>query len=183
MIVSLDHEFIFVHNPKTAGNSIRGALSKYDNIRLSSRRTKHETISEFAKRTGLVLDGFFVFGFVRHPLDRFASLFHYVKRKWHNKYPQINSLDTVNDMARCLNDPWVSRLYGYRPQHVYFNDKTFVGRYENLYDDLLEIELNIGVPLKLAPNEMRDYDSQYTTDGRELVLNHYAEDLSLYGYT
>ena len=183
MIVSTKNKFIFVHNPKTAGNSISFALSKYDNIRLSWGLGKHETINEFAKRTELVLDDFFVFGFVRHPLDRFASLFHYIKRRWRHKYPQINNLDTVNDMAKCLNDPWVKGLYGYKPQHVFFNDRTFVGRYENLYDDLLEIESNIGVPLKLVSNKMRNYDSQYTTDGRELVLNHYAEDLSLYGYT
>ena len=94
-------------------------------------------------------------------------------------------MTSVNDMAKCLDDAWLKRAYGYKPQHVFFNDKTFIGRYENLHDDLLVIAERIGVPLTIGhtnKSKNRDFREQYTDEGRELVLNHYREDVVRYGY-
>jgi hypothetical protein len=88
MLISDPHQFIFVHNPKAAGTTVRTVLTRYDSTggmfwrrmdnRLPQRDMAHIPLEhlqthypdEFAK-----FGTYFVFGFVREPLARFVSGF------------------------------------------------------------------------------------------------------------
>jgi len=86
MIVNDHFKFVFAHIPKTAGTSVRIALGALDgNTTLGVADTKHETPREFLEnyqsRTGLSPDrirSYRFVCFVRHPVDRFASLHRYL---------------------------------------------------------------------------------------------------------
>tara|TARA_R110000751_G_scaffold50614_1_gene111682 strand:+ start:946 stop:1602 length:657 start_codon:yes stop_codon:yes gene_type:complete len=97
MIINHKHKFIFIHIPKCAGTSISTALypysNKYDTILGGSpdspeeiikedgfRIHKHSTAQEIKRyATPERWEEYFVFTFVRHPVDRIISTYEWWK--------------------------------------------------------------------------------------------------------
>ena len=97
MIISHSHRFTFVHIHKAGGTSIETALDPYlswnDLIlgssalgqginkayRLRHGLHKHSSVAEIQEICGSVyVDEYFLFAFVRHPIDRICSLYNFV---------------------------------------------------------------------------------------------------------
>lgn len=186
MIISASKRFIFIHNPKAAGTSIRRALSPWDTGRGVRAKTKHETINEFLTRTQYDISGYFVFGFVRNPWDRFSSFYHFLKGR-SEQYPEINTVRDVNELAQRIDEPWLRNRYSIQPQHQYFNKRVnFIGRYEELSTTIPYISKKLGVPIKIGhanKSANRKYVTLFTDEGREIIAGRYAKDIKLYGYT
>ncbi|MBM4146915.1 MAG: sulfotransferase family protein [Nitrospira sp.] len=94
MLISDKHSFIFVHNPKCAGTSVRKALQNYD--------TRNNYFWMFAELNGSKIDkahmplhvlkvyspqvyelfkNYFTFMFVRHPIERCISGFNEIHKE------------------------------------------------------------------------------------------------------
>lgn len=88
MIVSDSHRFVFIHNPKVAGMTIRTALMDYETRnnrffewqRVGHHKVQidmaHITLQQLRRYFPAVVDQvapYYKFGFVRHPYDRFFS--------------------------------------------------------------------------------------------------------------
>lgn len=184
MIICTSRKFIFVHNPKAAGTSIQHALKSWDDGRQLKARTKHETITKFQRRTKMKLDGYFIFGFVRNPWDRFSSFFHFLKKQ-PEKFPQIRKVRDVNDLALRIDERWLKDRYSVQPQHSYFNKNTFIGRFEHLERDLQIISVKIGIEInKKHKNRSADHDytKLFNDEGREIITERYSRDIYLYDY-
>lgn len=99
MILSLSHNFIFVHIPKTAGSSIMNILKPYDRkyrkslIRSLSRKLSfvepadsahfrvHDTASKIISKLSYpVWNNYFSFSVVRNPFDHAVSHYEYMKQ-------------------------------------------------------------------------------------------------------
>ncbi len=93
-MISLKHQFLFIHIPKTAGNSIQNVLKSYSEERIVSvaphqdgverfeirsdsyKIHKHSTLSEYQDQLGKdVIDGLFKFACVRNPWERMISFY------------------------------------------------------------------------------------------------------------
>jgi hypothetical protein len=206
MIVSHLHRFIFVPIPKTGTHSVRQALREHvgpDDIEqvglfvnkrfpyadLAAIRHGHFSIAQVRPYLGDdVVNGYFKFGFVRNPFDRFVSYCAFMTRQ-HGAFEQ----DPQGTMRRIL--------FELRPMdHVHFQtqasllvneagelDVDVVGRVEAMqtsYDAICE---RIGIPSRALENvnssrrgDYRQYYDQALIDG---VADVYRRDLELFGYS
>lgn len=88
MIISESHHFIFIHNPKCAGTSMRVALKEFDtranfywgltqldNQKIDKAHLPLNILRRFQRADFNLLSKYFVFGFVRNPYERAVSSF------------------------------------------------------------------------------------------------------------
>ena len=108
MLVSHTKKFIFIHNYKVAGTSIREVLAKYrlspaqrlqQKLGWKSRNhlktaDNHQTAQQIRERLPeKVFNNYYKFGFVRDPWDWQASLYKYaLKNKNHKQHELISEM-------------------------------------------------------------------------------------------
>ena len=152
MIISHSQKFVFIHNPKVAGTSLRNALSKWDDTKnafwgpyyhpILGRKIDlaHVMIRDLAVFPELrgSMEDYFTFGIVRDPIERFHSAVSYYNkrkpdraRKAHEflelfiKYPTLMTYD-IDFVHFC-------------PQHEFFYYQSEQGL-KCLADVLLPLE-------------------------------------------
>ena len=199
-MISHKHKFIFIHAPKTAGNSIQNILINYSENTYTNKRydsikkeyvnkfgiksedrkfkiTKHTKLNSYyrnwRKKYGSIED-FFKFGTTRNPWDRAIS--HYFWRG--NK---------SFDKKRFMKNP------GPSPCINYFNVKKYndhkldcVIRFENLQEDFDFVCDKIGIPKQQLPHanksKHKHYTEYYDDETRSIVAEKYAKDIEYFGY-
>jgi hypothetical protein len=152
-MISDKGKFIYIHIPKTAGESVEEALTEnFPDSRIVSNDPdwniliKHDTFLEHDYSTKESLDNFFTFSFVRNPWDRMVSHWKYfVETK---RSPEMPFDEFVLDFHRVLkeadNGYWWNPYRKYvftAPQLDFLVDENqriavdFVGRFETLQED------------------------------------------------
>ena len=190
MVISHKKRFIFVHNYKVAGTSIRKALKGYNNRtfltsfikepipyligrypeiyssqfehHINARRLKEKLNSDYFK-------SYFKFGFVRNPWDWQISLYNYMlMRPNHHQHDIIKKISSFDDYIdwRIENDLKLQRDFFYDDDELLIN---FVGKMENLNKDFGYVCDKVGIKGKLK----RLNSSRKATDG---ILNYYTPD-------
>ena len=198
-MISLQKRFLFVHIPKTAGNSIQSVLRDYSEDELVALRKeqdgierfglrnprykvkKHSTLSEY--RDALEDEQFrnlYKFTCVRNPWDRMVSYYFTPTQNpetWNRKKFRgiISKVVSVADYLRLDNadiDP--------------FANVDYIMRFENLADDFRAVCAAIGISPPTLPQynrSTRDHYSKYYDDElRELVRNRFAAEIDRFGY-
>lgn len=210
MIINNQRGFMFLHNPKVAGTSIRRQLFAYDDNphRLAYQEyvpALERVVELFHVCVGDIpavwpertFRNFFKFGFVRNPYDRLFSAWAEHKRQ--------HALDPNTDFnewaARTLTPSNVRfdwRYTHFCPQHYFFykNNELFasyIGRYENLAADWAYVRQRLGLDASLEGLGHSKDQTKYDT-GRRLTMddlsrntlqlvNHiYQRDFHLFGY-
>ena len=194
MIISHSRKFVFVHVYKTAGESIAATLeqsldrsdfvSRVDSRAWLGRRNANNSYDQLKKHsTALAVrevmesdewNTYFKFSFVRHPIDRILSLYHYlsgilrdressIARRVFYRTPLGRDVDPRNSPgARAYLDsasfsdfirhPILNETRARDPNANFVRDLDgalmldFVGRFELLGDDLQEVQRRIGLP-------------------------------------
>src|SRR6266540_920188 len=185
-MISLQKHFLFVHIPKTAGNSIQTALRDYSEDQLVALRKeqdgierfglrnpnynikKHSTLAEY--RDALVNEQFrilYKFTCVRNPWDRMVSYYFTPTQSpetWDRKKFQgiISKAVSVADYLRLgagEEDP--------------FANVNCIMRFENLADDFRTVCVALDVSPTALPQYNRSsrehYSKYYDDELRELV--------------
>lgn len=211
MLLSLDHNFIYIHVYKTGGTSIRNALAPYshDPSRTLVRRGlnklglqppsnglfyryrdfyKHARAKELRQQLPQhVYASCFKFAFVRNPWDVQVSMYHYVlSDPNHCFYPDVSRLGGFEAFME-----WIVKRYRKLQKDFVVDDDgklivDFVGRFESLEADFEAICDEIGIEAKLPHTNSTSHDdftAYYTPRARRLVEEHYREDLEFFGYT
>lgn len=141
-----------------------------------------------------VFDGLFKFAFVRNPWDLQVSSYHHLKRE----RPHLVGDRDFETFLRYKLDP--ARPYQYHLdtsielQSDYLVDLhgkvlvDFIGRFETLNDDFITICQRIGVkpPALEHKRQAKDrggYQKYYTPETADLVAEHFAADIAMFGYT
>ena len=157
-----------------------------------------------------IFPGMYAFGFVRSPWDRLVSCY---RDKIAGEVAEFTGL-AASGVAHCLarfdvfwagmpfdafvravaEIPDVDADEHFRSQHCSLTNVhgdiavDFVGRYERLPADFLQVARTIGLPpgttlprLQFNPRAV-DYTSFYTPETRELVATRFARDIELFGY-
>jgi hypothetical protein len=203
---SEQHKLIYLHAPKTGGNSIQTVLLPYSADRKivtgfrdgvdrfevcgNVTATKHATLADYALALGDKHSDYRVAISVRHPFDRAISAFFSPSRwmqqsseTWRIEKPVwdrkgfIAFLNTLPTLVSFLTVGGVIR----RPD--------FLIRYEALQRDFRRLLLAIGMPpielphvnRSAAPDELMQ---SVLADGelRSIVCERYASDLQMFGY-
>lgn len=205
MIISSAHRFIFVAVPKTGTHAVRQALRGHlgpddiEQVRLFEKKAfpipelarlghGHLTLSEVQPHLPAEdFAGFFKFGFVRNPFDRFISFCAFMTRQ-HGYFDQ----DPQRVMHHFLFvEPPTDRIH-FAPQHGFFTGpdgallSDYVGRVEAMQASYDEACRRIGIPSrpldKVNASRRGDYRQYYTPELRDSVAKLYARDLELFGY-
>lgn len=209
MIISHSHRFIFIHNYKVAGTSIRRALSPYGHF--TFRHSKLRDMVRFAvgaypriysndfhghirarelrkELPAPVFDAYYKFGFVRNPWDWQVSLYTFMlKDKNHHQHELAKSFANFDEYI----DWRVHEEIRYQKDFFYDGDKClvdFIGKMESLHDDFAQVCSKLGihaeVPHLNASRAERDgFLRYYSPESFALVREAFSEDIALFGYT
>jgi len=199
-MISFQKGFLFVHIPKTAGNSIQSALRDYSEDQLVALRKeqdgierfglrnpkykirKHSTLREYRDTLGEEqFRKLYRFTCVRNPWDRMVSYYFtptqsaesWDREKFHGI---ISNAISVGDYLRLNQN-----------EKNPFANVDYIMRFENLANDFRTVcnQLDISpVTLPQYNRSMREHYSKYYDDElREFVRNRFTEDIERFGYT
>lgn len=177
---------IFVHINKTGGSSIEAALGLP-----FQHRTARELLAELGPRRWSER---FSFAFVRNPWDKVASHYHF-RVKTNQTALRTNGI-SFNDWVREAYGEHNPRYYDqpkmFMPQVEWLTDDAgrilvdFVGRFERLEEDFLEVCRRIGrervtLPHRKAASRL-PYRELYEPDTVEIVGRRFEDDIRRFGY-
>lgn len=202
MLISHHYRFIFIHNYKVAGTSVREALapfrqSKWERLqRKIGWQTKkyndgsqnHLKALEVKKLLGeATFDAYYTFGFVRNPWDWQVSLYHYaLKNKDHKQHQLISNMSGFEEYLhwRIANDINLQKGFFYDSSGICL--VNFIGRFETLATDFeyicQQINIKASLPHRNKSQDEQAYLKQYTRETIDLVAQHYQEDCEIFGY-
>jgi hypothetical protein len=198
-MISFQKRFLFIHIPKTAGNSIQSIVSDYSEDELVALRSeqdgierfglrnpkykikKHSTLAEYNAALGEVQFGdLYKFTCVRNPWDRMVSLYFTPTQDigaWDRKKFRkvISKAVPVADYLRLdkgEKDP--------------FDNVDYIMRFENLTDDFRTVCGTLGISPMTLPQYNRSsrehYSKYYDDELRELVRARFAAEIERFGY-
>lgn len=199
-MISLKNKFLFIHIPKTGGNSIQNVLKNYsedsiicskplqdgvERFGISSRQFgtwKHSTMNDY--RTALgddVFQGLFKFTSIRNPWDRMISSFF---------SPHRGNVAWDRDLFKSmlLETPPTSSYLSVLEQgktSSFVNIDYFM-RFENLEDDFKKVCDLIGIPREPLPVRNKStrqvYTSYYDDELAALVSQRFSDEITFFGY-
>ena len=187
---------LFLHVPKVAGSSMR------HHPLIQQSQTIHPLGPEgaWAEIAEKGWANFFKFSFVRNPWDRFVSLYFYFSNMTPDHFAYQYDEPTVKSMKPfktfdefCLNFSSLNDgKFHFRPQHLWTHHKNkcfldFLGKYENLENDLVRLEKRLKFPHCALPHKNKSqhlpYVEYYSPKLIKVVEKIYAEDIELFNYS
>lgn len=211
-LISSKYQYIFIHNPKAAGRSIREALSKYS---IHSRLGKLIFfMSEFlnmdypdiarslhikliwpprhskARDLKILLRedifNYFKFAFVRNPWDWHVSMYCFMKMsKNHPRHHEVDALSGFEEFLEWRIDNGVQLQKNFVTDDRGNIIVDYVGRFENLLDDFNNVCARIGITANL-PHENQsnhvDYRTYYNHRTKAMIKLHLGEDIEFFKY-
>lgn len=206
MLLSDQHQFVFIHVPKTGGDSISAALRQHaDGVDASAGDRKHWNARRtrealFGETHGRAWGEYTSFGVIRNPWDQVHSDYHFCRQSpdpgpefgnWRFKVLRTKQIDfpqfveeTCGTHGRAGSSLW----------HHYLCDRngrqmiTHVLKHERLRDDWPVLCEALGIaPMQLprlnVTHNRPDYRHEYDSRSRYLVSRRFAADIEHFGYT
>jgi hypothetical protein len=198
-MISFQKRFLFVHIPKTAGNSIQSVLRNYSEDEIVALRAeqdgierfglrnpnykikKHSTLVEYRAALGEArFRDLYKFTCVRNPWDRMVSYYFRPARHvegWDRKEFRklILKALSVTDYLRLDKreaDP--------------FGNMDYIIRFENLPDDFRAVSARLGIPAAQLPlynrSNREHYSKYYDEELCELIRKRFTPEIERFGY-
>lgn len=202
MVISHGYKFIFIHNYKVAGTSVREALEvftippresywnwlrqKAGMLPQSSNFPDHISSSELkAKLAPKYFDNYFKFSFVRNPWDWQVSLYHFARQlKSHHQHEMTLKMSFEEYINwRVTQDKHLQKEFMYDNAGHCLVD--YIGKIETIETDFKNITQTLGIDASLAhsnKSKHKPYQEYYTPETRQIIAEHFAEDIELFGY-
>ncbi len=198
MIVSHEHQFIFIGIPRTGTVTVRNILDPYtphtlhpqkQNYTLpmgDERRVDHATAIELRAHLSQEIWGrYFKFSVVRNPWDRVVSWFNsmYFKRQGaiFDDWLRSGGLDQpdyeFNHMAPAVH--WLLDQEGKIAVDYIIRFECYAQGLEHV---LKRINLDVKQIPRLNVAKRLHYRDLYTSETRDIVANYYAEDIERFNY-
>jgi hypothetical protein len=201
-MISLRHGFLFVHIPKTAGNSIQNILRDYSEdeivatggqdglerfeVRSAGRKLeKHSTLADYYRELGREqADALFKFACVRNPWDRMIS-YYFSPHRGEGKWSPRRFRQFVEEEVRPLRDYFTlggEAAAGRSP----FQNVDYTIRFDHLNEDFAAVCARIGiaaVELPVRNRSARDDTSQYyDAKLRDFIARRFADEIEWFGF-
>jgi hypothetical protein len=199
-VLSLSGRWLFVHVPKTGGNSLQSVLQPYSDDRLVAKPprdgredfavdgpvtpAKHASLEDYRARLSAdVFDSLFVFAVARDPWERAISQY-FGPVRWHETggVPRWSPDDFAALVARMRSVVSMTSLDG----RVALD---FTLRFERLREDAAELFRRLGLPPQELPHRNRGlaprpWQTYYERDPNlvAMVATRLADDIEAFGY-
>jgi len=198
-VISLRQGFLFVHIPKTAGNSIQNVLRRYSEdeivagggrdglerfeVRSAGRDLeKHSTLADYRRELGADFEGLFKFACVRNPWDRLVSHYFSPYRgevKWSPRRFKRFVSEEVKPLGHYCT---LGEDDGGSP----FDNLDLVLRFESLAADFEVLCGRLAIahePLPVRNRSSRSGAAEYyDAKLRDWVGERFAEEIEYFGY-
>jgi hypothetical protein len=200
-LISLRKRFLFIHIPKTGGNSIQNVLHKYseeklvciapyqDGIERFEVRSdhypiqKHASLAEYERQLGHhTIDPLYKFTCVRNPWERVVSFYFSPHRgdvMW-DRDAFVALLDHISPVSSYV------RSQSARNGQSHFEYMTQYLRFENLQRDFELVCQNIGIPSEQLQrrnvSRHEHYSRYYDSELAELVANRFRDEIEQFGF-
>lgn len=197
-MISTRHRFIFIHVPKTGGNTIQSRLLPISDDEKQIRNShqdgverfevggpitafKHMPLSEYAKALGDALADYRVITTLRSPFERLVS-FYFSPHRWHNRTPVWDLKQFLDLVVEVPSTADHLRL----GKSVHRPDITL--RFDHLVEDFksmantLELPVDTSnMPVLNTSSDRNDLRSSILADVelRAVVEERYADDMAL----
>ena len=192
----LSKKMIFVHIPKTAGNSVAYYFFKL------KKGPGHFYINDY-KNAILDHSNYYKFSVIRNPWDRVVSSFFYLKKGGRSandilfKKIFLHNIESFDQFVNKLDRSFVFRFFVMKythfiPQYKFICsneilDVDFVLRFESLEKDLnnLMINLNLEKTFELKHINRTDhkyYKNYYSSSTISIVKSLYEKDIQIFNY-
>jgi hypothetical protein len=201
-LISFEHNFLFVHIPKTAGNSIQNVLSAYSEDKIVCLSPNHDGIERFEVKSDKfnlykhamlqdyrkelgdeMLKKLFKFTSVRNPWDRMIS-FYFSPHRGSVSWNRDQFAQLIAQIPPLTAHVSLERENKFESNN--FGDMDYFIRYESLNDDFKKVCEHIGIPWVPLPirnqSKRKPYAVYYDDELVELVRNRFAEEISYFGY-
>tara|TARA_Y100000992_G_C21268979_1_gene495567 strand:- start:1397 stop:1984 length:588 start_codon:yes stop_codon:yes gene_type:complete len=193
-MISHNLKFIFIHIPKTSGNSLSLFLKDFIDNEIIHRSNnmgekqgidiicekikkdiKHKDITYYKNTYGEKINDYFKFTIVRNPYDRMLSYYFWSKGKNNQKFDRNEFINFIKSNTSF--------------QHEYIDNTFHIIHFENIINELKNIEcfkeivdFNNYPTLNASSNSKRNYNEIYDKELKDLVFNKYKKDFELFGY-
>ena len=193
-MISHKLKFIFIHIPKTSGNSLSLFLKDFiDNVVIqrssnmgekqgisvlcekTKKDIKHANINYYKHHYGEKINDYFKFTIIRNPYDRILSFYFWSKGKNNQVFNRNEFINFIKKNGSF--------------QHQYIDNTFHIIHFENLIKELKNIEcfkeivdFNNYPTLNSSSNSKRNYKEFFDKELRDLVFNKYKKDFELFGY-
>lgn len=193
-MISHKLKFIFIHIPKTSGNSLSLLLKNFiDNVVIqraskmgekqgidilcekTKKDIKHKNITYYKNTYGEKINDYFKFAIVRNPYDRMLSFYFWAKGR-------NNQTFNRNEFIK-----FIKRNNSF--QHKYIDNTFYIIHFENLIDELKNIEcfkeiidFNNYPTLNASSNSRKNYNEILDKNLKDLIYKKYKKDFELFGY-
>lgn len=206
MLISDEKRFIFVHNRKVAGTSVRDRLAPHALPPPSGRLTKllsraglrrdyrrrlfrqHAPLRDAqASMSASRFARYLKFAFVRNPWDRLVSEFEFIRGfPGHRRHRRVASMEGIAefvDFQAKRHDAFQLELLLDREGRLAMD---FIGRFENLEADFREVcrrlDLDIEPLPRLNASRRRDYRRYYDDATAERVADVWRREIEAFDY-
>lgn len=134
-------------------------------------------------------NSYFKFTFVRNPWERAFSWYKAVMRdEITKKELGIKRNLSFNDalvqyVGKGLLEPQLNWITNFSDEI----DLDYIGRFENLTEDFQKICNQLDISHITLPHKLKgtgkDYRKYYNKDSMKIIMEHYSDELSMFGYT
>lgn len=200
-MMALSPPFLFVHVPKTGGNSIQNILRRYSDDEIVAKEPYQDGVERFEVRNP-------TYGFAKHsplseyreklPAETYGRLFKFacVRNPW--EWAVSYYFSPHRQVGGFTRDSFVEFLSGAPPMTYFLRERPgqplsevlrnfdHLMRYETLQADFDAVCDRLGLARQALPRvnastrgRVEDYYDEETV---ELVRNRFAEDVELLGY-
>lgn len=200
-MLALSRGFLFVHVPKTGGNSVQDILKAYSEDMIVCPEPHQDGVERFE-----VLNA--TFGFLKHsplseykeklPADSYGRLFKFacVRNPWEraisyyfSPYRGVSGFDKgefIEFMHTTVPMTYFLRQSPDQPLAEVPANFDALMRFETLQADFDGVCERVGLPKQALPvrnrSERGAVETYYDDETVELVRAHFAEDVALFGY-
>ncbi len=201
-MISLEHNFLFIHIPKTAGNAIQNVLKYYsedkivsiaphhDGIERFEVRSKdytikkHSTLLDYQRQLGAeVINSLFTFTCVRNPWDRMISFF-FSPHRGTVSWDRNEFIALVKEVKPTTD--FISLSESDKSNQEGFKNVDYYIRYEVLDHDFEKVCVRVGIPPVRLPQRNASshshYSSYYDDELIELVRKRFYEEIKFFNY-
>ena len=200
-MISFEKQFLFIHIPKTAGNSIQGVLREYseDEIVVGAGQDgverfevksggrdlmKHSTLADYVRELGPeAVSGLYKFACVRNPWDRMIS-FYFSPHRRETEWSARKFRKFVEKEVRPLREYFETGRE--EPGRSPFDNVDFVIRYEQLDADFKKVCERLGIPPVDLPVRNRsgraEAASYYDRGLKDFIAERFADEVAYFGY-